>query len=121
MFADTLTITINSVAKVLTRVNTGQDFASEYRLRGTLDEFRLRIKHSSYTDKASGKVMNRHSVELVQTIYPVAPAVNSSIRKSYCVLEEPANDVVTDVLNYDLGFVGFFTSPNLTKLLNYES
>lgn len=121
-FADTITITVNSVAKVLTRVNSGQDYASEYRLRGTTDEYRLRIKHSSYSDKARpGLTINRHNVELIHTVFAVAPSTVPTIRKSYVVYEESTSDDATECLNFDNGFVGFLTSANNTKLLNYES
>lgn len=120
MFADTITITINSVAKVLTRIN--QDgYSSEYFLRGALDEFRLKIRNTSYTDKTRGKQVARHNVEFVQTVYPVSPATVSTVRKAYTVLENEDTDGVTDPLNFNLGFVGFFTSPNVTKLINWES
>lgn len=122
-FADTITITVNSVAKVLTRVNSGQDYASEYRLRGTADEYRLRIRHSTYLDKVNrpGVTINRHNVELIHTVYPVAPSTIPVIRKSYAVLEEAATDDTTAANQFDVGFVGFLTSANITKLLNYES
>lgn len=122
-FADTITITVNGVAKVLNRVNSGQDFASEYRLRGTLDEFRLRIRHSTYSDKSvrPGVTINRHNVEFLHTVFPVAPSTIPIIRKSYVVLEESANDDATAVNQFDVGFLAFLTSGNITKLLNYES
>ncbi len=122
-FADTITITVNSVAKVLIRVNSGQDFASEYRLRETTGEYRLRIRHSSFNDKVlrPGVTINRHNVELLYTIFPVAPATIPTVRKAYAVLEESAADDTTAVNQLDVGFVGFFTSGNITKLLNYES
>ena len=45
MFTDTLTVTINAVAKVMVRVN--QDgYSSEYRLKETDGEFRLRDRKS---------------------------------------------------------------------------
>ena len=119
-FADTITITINAVAKVLNRINQDQ-YSSEYFLRGTLDEFRLKIRHSSYTNSVTGKLTDRHNVELVQTVYPVSPAVVSTIRKAYVVLENERPDGVTEPLNFDLGFAAFLTSGNVTKLLNYES
>jgi len=122
-FADTITITVNSVAKVLTRVNSGQDYASEYRLRGTLDEYRLRIRHSTCFDKSTrpGVTINRHNVELIHTVFPVAPSTIPVIRKAYAVLEEASNDDPTAVNQLDVGFTGFLTSANITKLLNYES
>lgn len=121
-FADTITITVNAVAKVLTRVNSGDAYASEYRLRGTTDEYKLRMKHSTYADKARpGVTVNRHSAELTQTVYPVSPSTIPVIRKSYCVLEEAQSDDATAALNFDNGFIGFMSSANITKLLNWES
>ena len=121
-FPDTITITVNAVAKVLTRVNSGQDYTSEYRLRGTLDEYRLRLRHTSYKDTArAGATINRHNAELIQTVFPVAPSTIPTIRKSYTVFEESASDDTTACLNFDVGFAGFLTSANITKMLNYES
>lgn len=119
-FADTITITINSVAKVLNRINQDQ-YSSEYFLRGTLDEFRLKVRNTSYVNKATGRTVDRHNVELTQTVYPVAPATIPTTRKAYSVLENERSDGITEPLNFDLGFVGFFSSANVTKLLNYES
>lgn len=119
MFADTITFTIDSVAKVLNRIN--QDgYSSEYFLRTTADEFRAKIRHSSYTDKA-GRSIDRHNVELVQTVYAATADDTDVIRKAYIVLENERDDGVTDPLNFSLGFVGFVDSANVTKLLNYES
>lgn len=121
MFADTITITINSVAKVLTRVN--QDgYSSEYLLRGADDEFRLKIRNTNYVDKTrAGRSVDRHTCELVQTVYPVEPASTPTIRKAYTVLENDRVDGVTEPLNFDLGFIAFFTSGNVTKMINWES
>lgn len=120
MFAEPLVVTINSVAKNLIRVNQDQ-YSSEYLLRGTLDEFRAKIRHSTYTHSVTKKMMHRHNVELTQTVYPVSPAVVPTIRKAYIVLENEYNDSPTESLNFDNGFVGLISSGNVTKLLNWES
>lgn len=121
MFSDTITVTINAVATVLTRINQDK-YSSEYYLRSVTDEFRMRIRHSSYSDKLRvGKVIDRHNVELIQTIFPVAPATIPTIRKAYVILENEASDGVTNPLNFDLGFAGFLNSGNVTKLINWES
>ncbi len=119
-FADTITITINSVAKVLVRINQS-DYSSEYFLRSTTDEFRLKLRNSSYTNKTTGRLVDRHNVELTQTVYPVSPATIPTTRKAYTVLENERPDGMTEPLNFDLGFAAFFTSANITKLINYES
>lgn len=121
MFSDTITITINAVAKVLTRIN--QDgYSSEYLLRSAVDEFRLKLRNSEYKDKTRGNLrVARHNIELVQTIYPVSPATTPQIRKYYAVHENDYNGVIADDAKFAVGVVGFQTEANLTKLLNFES
>lgn len=121
MFADTLTVTINSVAKVLVRIN--QDaYSSEYLLKGTLDCFRLRLRNTSYVDKKrSGLKVNRHTVELTQEVYPVSPAVNSLVRKVYTVFENDDNSVPADDAKFVTGLLAFQTEANTLKLINWES
>lgn len=122
-FPDTITLTVNSVAKVLTRVNSGDAYAAEYRLRGTADQYVMKIRHTSFSDKARpGKVVNRHNVEVVQTIFAVAPSVIPTVRKTYTVFEESNDDVVADVQKFDEAVMVFTAlAANITKLLNYES
>lgn len=120
MFADTITITIDAVAKVLNRINQDNG-GSEYFLRGSDDDFRLKIRHTSYVSKASGRTIDRHNVEFVQTVYPVAPETISLVRKSYLVLEAERSDGVDPPHDFCLGYVAFFTTGNITKILNYES
>lgn len=120
MFSDTITVTINSVAKVLTKIN--QDgYSSEYLLRESTGSFRLKIRNSQYTDKARGVKVDRHNVELVQIVYAVAPATIDITRKYYSVLENDTIDNNTDVSKFAAGITGFQTEANFVKLLNWES
>lgn len=120
-FPDTITITINSVAKVLTRIKD-DGYSSEYRLRNAaVDEFRLLIKNSTYLDKATRRNVDRHSIELTHTVLAVAPSEIPTIRKMYAVLENQSVDTIVDPAKFGAGFVAFLTEANLTKLLNYES
>lgn len=118
-FPDTVTFTVNAVAKVLTKLNSGNPLETIYRLRGTTDQYDCKIMHKTFVDKVRGTV-NRHSCELVHTVYPVSPSVVPTIRKTYAVLEETPSDVVADVQKFDEAFVAFLTSGNIAKLLNYE-
>jgi len=71
MFANTLTLTINAVDKVLTRHNQ-DNFGSEYIYRSGTESIRLLIRHS--TDKfATGDVL-RHNVFIERTIYATPTA-----------------------------------------------
>lgn len=121
MFTDTITITINAVAKVLNRVN--QDgYGSEYFLRDTLGSFRLKLRNSSYSDKTRGGLkVDRHNIELVEIVFPVAPATISTVRKYYSVLENDQTDSVVSSAKFAAGVTGFQTEANFTKLLNWES
>jgi len=120
MFADTITVTINSVAKVLNRIN--QDgYSSEYFLRSSTDDFRLRLRNSTYNDKTRGVKVDRHNIELIHTIYPVAPATLSTIRKHYSVLENDSTDTIADVSKFAAGVCAFQTEANYLKMLNWES
>lgn len=119
MFADPTVVTINAVAKNLLRIN--QDgYASEYFLKGTLDEFKLSIRNTERTDKTYGRVI-RHAVELVQLVYPVSPAVTGLQRKAYAVLEHAYNDTTVDVAKFAAGLSAFLTEANWTKTINMES
>lgn len=121
MFADPQTITINAVAYALVKIN--QDaYGSEYLLRNATDEMRFKIRNSTYTDKArAGKTIHRHNVEFVQTFYAVAPSTVPTIRKCYAVFENEAQEAATAIQNFDAGFVGWLTSANILKLINFES
>lgn len=121
MFADTLTVTVNSVAKVLNRIRD-DGYSSEYYLRDTASEFSLNIRNSRFLDKARGGItVDRHNVEFIEKVYPVAPSTTTVIRKAYTVFEHDVSDSVTAVVKHTAGFLAFHTEANLTKLANRES
>jgi len=123
MFADPAVVTINSVAKNLVRIN--QDgYSSEYLLRSATDEIRLNVRNSSRLDKKRNVTIDRHNVEIVQTVFPVAPSTTSIVRKAYVVIENQVGDTLTDPLNVALGLLAYLSATggaNITKMLNSES
>jgi hypothetical protein len=123
MFADPQTLTVNSVAKALVRINQDQ-YSSEYLLRSTTNEFRLKIRNSSYLDKARKVMIDRHNVEFAETVFPVAPATLSTVRKTYIVMENQQGDTLADP-TYDaaalFAWLTASTNANITKLMNFES
>lgn len=122
-FADPAVITIAGNAKNLVRIR--QDgYSSEYLLTTSTEEFRFNVRNSSYTDKKRGATILRHNVELLHTIFPVAPATLSTIRKVYVVIENQQGDTLTDPVNDAIGLLSFLTASsgaNITKMLNKES
>nr|UJQ84967.1 MAG: hypothetical protein 2 [Leviviridae sp.] len=121
MFADPTVITINAVAKNLIRIN--QDgYSSEYLLKEATGEYRLRIRHTSRADKTrAGQIVERHNVELIHTIYPVAPKIYSTVRKDYRVFEFDVGDDAALMAKTVAGLSAFITEANATKMINYES
>lgn len=120
MFADPITVTINAVAKNLTRINSGDPYSSEYWLKeSNTGDYRLKIRHSTYTGK-DGIIVDRHNVELVHTVYATA-AAKQIVRKVYAVFEAMRSDTVTDPVYVANGLFAFLTAANVTKLANLES
>jgi len=72
MFGDTITLTVNAVAKALKKINQ-DSYSSEYLLRETTGEYRLKIRHSSEKALLRGESMERHNVELSRTVFGVSP------------------------------------------------
>lgn len=95
MLANTLTLTVNGVAKVLVRIN--QDaYASEYRLASATDEYRMKIRHSNTTK--NGVKYDRHNLEVVHTVF-AAGATPEYSRKFYVVSELLPSDPDVYVAN----------------------
>lgn len=123
MFADPLTVTVNGAAKALVRINQDQ-YSSEYLLRSTTNEYRLRLKNQSYLDKKRGVMIDRHTIDLTETVFPVAPATLSTVRKTYTVIENQQGDTLTDPTNIASALFAYLTSSSnaaITKLMNFES
>ena len=123
MFADPAVVTINGVAKSLQRIN--QDgYSSEYLLRSPTEEFRLNVRNSTYLPKGTTRKVHRHNIELIHTVFPVAPAVESTVRKTYAVIENQQGDTLADPTNVAAGIFAFLTAStnaNITKMMNFES
>jgi hypothetical protein len=67
-FGSTATITINAVAKVLNRINQ-DNYGSEYYLRSTLEEYRMKVRHSKEAPQVDGTRFDRHNVEITHVVY----------------------------------------------------
>lgn len=123
MFADPQSVTVNAVAKSMQKINQDK-YSSEYLLVSATDEFRLHIRNTSSKNKQRNVVINRHNVELTHTVFPVAPATLSTIRKVYFVIENQQGDTLTDPTNVASALFAWAiasTNANITKLMNFES
>jgi hypothetical protein len=121
MFSDTLTIAHDAGDLVYNKIN--QDaYSSEYLFRDGLVECRLKIRNTSFKDKARGNLrVDRHNVELTGIIWKTAEMSYDIMRKAYAVIEIDSNDDAGEANGFFLGLVAFLTETNLAKLSNFES
>jgi len=114
MFGDTITLPHADGNIVVNKVNQ-DSYASEYLYKGTLSEYRVRIRHTKTT-----KLYDRHNVEVVETVYATAE-VPEHTRKVYIVIELLPND--SDIKNADAlaDWLIATSDAALTKLNGWES
>nr|UJQ85276.1 MAG: hypothetical protein 2 [Leviviridae sp.] len=69
MFPATITLTVNTVAKVLNRVNQ-DNYGSEYQHNGATESFNLKIRHTNDSRDGDGIIMKRHNIFVEHVVYP---------------------------------------------------
>lgn len=92
-FGATLTLTVNSVAKVLNRINQ-DNYGSEYYLRSATDEYRVKIRHSKEAPAADGSRFDRHNIEVTQTVFATG-STPEIVRQFYLVGRVKGTDDLT--------------------------
>ncbi len=85
MFLEPITLPHADGNQALRRINQ-DNYGAEYLKKNTLDEYRMKIRHSTWTDPSSGLKYDRHNVEVVQVIYATSTVVEYH-RKAYYVIE----------------------------------
>lgn len=119
-FTDPQSITVNAVAKSLVRIREDNG-TSVYWLRESLGEYVLTIKQSSF--QKNGQTIDRHSVDVVQTIYATS-TVPEITRHAYTVVENSRLDTVADPVYLAAAMATWMTAStnaNLLKLVNRET
>lgn len=119
MLGDTVTITVNAVAKALSKINQDQ-YASEYYLKETGKEFRLRVKHSKDKVAAGKTPRDRHVITFTETIYATA-IVDEIVRQSSVTIVGNNSDLVVDQQQDLSGLLAYLSAANIQKLINWES
>jgi len=118
MLGDTFVLGLASGSKTLPKVNSGQDYASEYYLRESLKSYRVRVRHSTTT--VNGVVYNRHNVE----VYIVTFATSTTAEfyhKAYFVIELLPSDTFVEAMDALADWSIATSNANLVKILGGES
>lgn len=119
-FGSTLTLTVNSVAKVLNRINQ-DNFGSEYYLRSSTDSYRVKIRHSSEAKQADGRSFDRHNVEVTHTVFATS-TTPEIVRQFYIVGRVLNNDDLTTAGYLFAGFVDYLDSATVQgDLLTWQN
>lgn len=104
MFANTLTVTINAVAKVMTRLNQ-DNFGSVYGFTDATESIRMTIRHS--LDKNTKGNNNLHNVFIERTIFATPTAVEKYWACTV-TLRDRVGSGPTDLLQFWQGFNTLF-------------
>jgi hypothetical protein len=118
MLGDTISITINAVAKTLVKINQ-DSYSSEYLLRETDGEYRCKIRHSTDKGQVRGETMDRHNVELTRTVFGTAPDDGYSVIVS-STIRNPQRTAAAEVDQISDGLADFVKT-NGVKLAGWES
>jgi hypothetical protein len=115
-----LVITVNAVAKNLPRINS-DNYGSEYYLQETLQEFRVKIRHSREAKPVGGALqVERHNVELTHTVYATSttPAITVT---EYVVIRNDANNTAVNMGYINGALTGLLTSGFISDLRGWQS
>lgn len=119
MLGDTITVTVNAVAKVLAKIN--QDaYTSEYLLRETTGKYSLKIRHSKDKPTASGVKYDRHAVDFTYTIF-ASGSVPEFYRRCYVTIVNSDADDATLVGHVTTGIEAYLNAANVAKVVGWES
>lgn len=90
MFANTLTITINAVARVLTRVNQ-DNYGSTYSLKDGTQQFTLKFRNS--TEPSDGvEPVDRHNMYFEHIVYATPTATEKKYTMSSTIRLRKTSD-----------------------------
>lgn len=118
MLTDPQTLTVNSIAKSMARINQDNNSAV-YRLRSSTDELVLSIKHSD-GKIVGGQFGEGHVVKVEYLVF--ATSTTPQLRlATWLVIQNPDAMDLTVVKNHVLALTAFATSANIDKFLNGES
>lgn len=108
-FANPLVISVNSVNKTLAKINQ-DNYGSEYYLRESTGEYRVKIRHSYESAVVGSGRVHRSNFDLTYTIFSTTAGVPDNVRQVYCVLRNGNADDATAV-----GYIGAAMSALLVQ------
>jgi hypothetical protein len=116
-FATPLTITINSVAMAMNRVNN-DNFGSEWIYRSGIETLTMKIRHSTDAPlKTTGVTNLRHNVQVIHRVF-ATPTTKEFIRTwNYTIVVPDYDDPAVGLLDLTGIAAAIVTSTHHTDLL----
>nr|URG16088.1 MAG: coat protein [Leviviridae sp.] len=115
--ANPLVLTYNAGTKSLVRINQDQ-YGSEYYLREATQDFRVKIRHSKESAQKNGVVLERHNVELTQTVFGVSGAPDE-VMQVYVVVRNAKTSTSANVAKLGDALSAFLDNTHYQDLTNW--
>lgn len=116
---NTITVTIDTVEKTLTRINQ-DNFSSIYYLHEATQEFTVNIRHTQEALQSDGTRFDRHNVEIIQNVFPTE-SVPGQTRVAYSVFRNKRGDSYTAVAATFVSLSDFLSDEVIDDLLAWKS
>lgn len=119
MIGDTITVTYNTVATVLNKIN--QDgYTSEYYKRGTLEDMRVFVRHSNERVVAGKPAYERHQIDLTRTVFATTTTPERVYQVYTTIRLQKGSD--PDAAEYlTAALCGLSSSTFIDKVVGWES
>lgn len=119
MLGDTITVTHNAVARILSKINQ-DNYSSEYLLRSATDEFRIRVRHAVESSVKGAVPFERHNIEFRVTTFATLTVDQIENLVSVTIRARKGTDPAVTLLAAKAQ-LAWLTDANVTKLIAWES
>jgi hypothetical protein len=116
--ANPLVLNFDGGTKSLLRINQ-DSYGSEYYLRETTQDFRVKIRHSRETAGKNGVVIERHNVELTQTIFATVAGTPDEVIQTYAVLRNAKTTTSANLAKLGDAMSDFLDNTHYQDLANW--
>ncbi|DAD50158.1 coat protein [ssRNA phage Gephyllon.1_20] len=113
-FAKPLVINYAAGTKTLPMINQ-DSYGSEYYLRESTQEFRMKIRHSKETPTKTGSQMLRHNVELTRTVFGADGAADV-VQQAYLIYRHGYRDDIDDAAELGASLTGLMVEARFQDL-----
>lgn len=120
MLGQTITVTVNAVAKTLNLINQ-DSYSGEYFLREASGSYSMKVRHTFDKPDSKGRRAERHFVDLSYTVFPDAQGLGGKTRRAYLTLVHLEEDDAAAVVHLQQALQGFMTVATATKVVGRES